>query len=177
MRILWVWISGPKWNKLNHAGMVKKFQIKGHKISDDFILWFQMIYQWRLGIQPKFFNLLRILWVCVLLKNPTYSVMPAWVDFSDLGWNKFLWFYAFKWYRRYYQRHFINAEWVYKRKLEIFKEFCEFVFLVKNPKKSVMPAWVKISDLGWNNFRWFYAFKWYRTDYWRHFISADWVNK
>ena len=50
-----------------------------------------------------------------------------------------------------------------------------FRFLTRNStSKSSRSA--NFSDLGWKMFTWFYGSQWYRTDYWRHFISWDWLN-
>ena len=96
------------------------FRFGGESFS--VILYFRMIqkillktfYQCRLNTFAKVWDSLRISWVCVFgQKSPKKSVMPAWVDFPDLGWTIFRRFYAFKWYKRYYWRHFINADWVY----------------------------------------------------------------
>ena len=96
-------------------------------------------------------------------------------------WVKIYWeYYAFKWYRTDYRRHFISADWVYKWKFEILWVWSKIWDLLR-----ILWVWVfgkkfpKICDAGmgqfldlrWNNFGWFYAFKWSRSDHWRHLIS------
>ena len=88
-----------------------------------------------------------------LVKNPKISVMPGWVDFSDLGWTNFWLFYAFKWYRRYYWKHFISADWVYKRKFEIFStSFVSLCFWSKIPKNLWCRHGSILQIRGENNF-------------------------
>ena len=57
------------WFRIKQKGLLKTF------------------YQCRLGIQLKFFNLLRILWVWIFGSKWKNSAMPVMVKFSDLGSN------------------------------------------------------------------------------------------
>ena len=78
---------------------------------------------------------------------------------------------VFKWYRTDHWTHFISVERVYEKQFEIYWELCIVELLVKIIKTSVMSASKHFQISGQKCS--LILSKWYRTDYWKHFIKAD----